>query len=593
MIKSLKIFLILLLIASQAQAGTTLRRVKLMDADNNLVDVQYPLSVDGADAHEKDINVAASSSGTFTGNVVDLVNSYTDSLKLVDSSATNPKTFTIHFERPITTNSLGLASPTGSNFSNVRIELQSSTGNIRNQVDDSGNNAKRTDHLYQFTKTTFIKAVVEFHTADPVGLNASKIDKIQSRSISAIDGYVSETNSTDTPLTSGSSFTGGQVDTLNYGMVMVAVHSDVASATDGLEIQFRSTATGTWRTTDSYTIPAATDKTYSIQAVRRFMRVIYTNGLTAQSTFDLQTVLKPVYVKPSSHRVKDAVSGEDDAELVININKAEDPSGTSVSIGATESHNLKVANAEDALNIAQGNVVGQSTVHKFGRGADIDTADGFVVLWDGAEYNVALKTYTYSTSADIDRISSDNASDTEPIEILGLDTNWDLVTQTKTLTGQTPVALDTPLIRVFRMKNVGTSDIAGNVFCFVNVTTTLGVPDTITNTRAMINNGNNQTLMALYTIPAGKTGYIISWYAALSSAKASSLNNMEMKARPFGGVFQLKHTSTLSSTGSSHVQHTYFVPQSFPAKTDFVMLSDSSVNDNAVSAGFDLVLIDD
>ena len=268
------------------------------------------------------------------------------------------------------------------------------------------------------------------------------------------------------------------------------------------------------------------------------------------------------------------------------------PDGTVTNIGATKSDNLKVADAEDAFNIAQGNVVGQSTIHKFGRGADIDTGDGFVALWDGAEYAAALKTYTFSTSADIDRISSDSVADTEPIEITGLDTNWDVVTQTKTLTGQTPVALDTSLIRVYRMVNVGTSDLAGSVFCFVNVATTLGVPDTITNTRAMINNGNNQTLMAIYPVPSGKTAYIINWYGALSSAKASSFNNLQMKARPFGQVFQLKHTSTLSSAGSSHIQHMFNVPQAFPAKTDFMMLSDSSVNDNAVSAGFDMILVD-
>ena len=109
----------------------------------------------------------------------------------------------------------------------------------------------------------------------------------------------------------------------------------------------------------------------------------------------------------------------------------------------------------------------------------------------------------------------------------------------------------------------------------------------------MINNGNNQTLMTIYTVPAGKTAYVISWYGVLSSAKASSFNNMELKARLFGQVFQLKHTSTLSSAGTSYIQHKFDVPHAFPEKTDFIMFSDSSVNDNAVSAGFDLVLIDD
>jgi hypothetical protein len=572
----------------QCISGNNDQAILLKDSGGNPISANFPLQVDGDSIYSKDVNATLSDKGDFSGDILTLFNDY--ETEIVDATANNPKSLTIHLLRPVKSNEVAIGSKTG-NFSNVVVKLKDLAGTVRTVVDFRTDSTKYTSNRYQFTTNVFIEITVEFHTADTVTLSGMYVPKVQSRAISAIDGYVSETNTSEIPLAGGGVFTGGQVDTLNYGMAIVSVYADQDSLTDGLEIQFRSTPTGTWRAADNYSITALSEKTFSIQTVRRFMRVVYRNGAAAQTVFDLQTALKPVYVKPSSHRVADSISGQDDAELVKANLTALGPSAF-VNIGATASDNLKIANAEDALNIAQGNVVGYSTVHKFGRGANIDTADGFVVLWDGAEYNNALKTYTYSTTADIDRISSDNNSDTVELEIQGLDTNWNQVTQTKTLTGQTPVALDTSLVRVFRIKNIGSADIIGNVFCFVNVTTTLGVPDTITNIRAMIKNGNNQTLMALYSIPAGKTGYIISWYGALSSAKASSFNNLEMMARPFNGVFQLKHTSTLTSTGSSHVQHTFFVPQAFPEKTDFVMLSDSSVNDNAVSAGFDLILID-
>lgn len=565
----------------------------LKAANGQAITVQNPLPTDGDSIYEKDINVSESTNGTFTGNVVDLFNDYTDTVALVDNSATNPKTFEIQFTRPVTTNEIGFASANG-NFSNVKIDLVSLAGNVRNAVDESAIDTKRTDRLFQFTKTTFIKAIVEFHTADPVSLNAGKIQKILARSISSIDGLVSISNSSTDLLLAGETFTGGSVDTLNYGIVLVTVAADVDSAVDGVEVQFRSGPNATWRTSDKYTFSAPEhDEPVSVQTVRRFMRVLYANGTSDQGVMDLETTLKPVYIKPSSHRTEDEISGQDDAELVINVNKARKPDGTYTSIGATDSENLKIANAEDAFNVAQGNVVGQTSVHKFGRGANIDSADGLVVLWDGAEYAALLKDYTYSATDDIDRISSDNNGDTVDIEIHGLDANWDVVVQTITLTGQTPAVLTTDLIRVYRMVNVGATDLAGNVFCFVNDTTTLGAPDTITNTRAMIINGNNQTLMCLYPIPNAKTAFILNWYGSLSSAKASSFNNLEMKARPFGKVFQLKHTSSLSSAGTSYIYHNFTVPQSFPSRTDFVMLSDSSVNDNAVSAGFDLILVDD
>ena len=293
------------------------------------------------------------------------------------------------------------------------------------------------------------------------------------------------------------------------------------------------------------------------------------------------------------------------ASVVARLQAAK-PDNTITDINATTGGNLKISLeefdetfytnplpvADFRLLVAEGLIPGHSTVHKYGRGANIDTVDGFVDLWDGAEYDNALKTYTFSTTADIDRVSSSDATDTQNIIIEGLDINGDFVSQSKTLTGQTPVALDTSLWRVFRMYNDDSTDFAGQIFCFVNVTTTAGVPDTITNTRAMINDGNNQTLMSIYTIPNGKTGYVEHWYGVMSAARTSNCN-LRMRARPFGKVFRLKHTSTLESTGSSHIQHNFEYPQKLPAKTDMIMSADTDVNDNAVSAGFELLLVDD
>ena len=115
---------------------------------------------------------------------------------------------------------------------------------------------------------------------------------------------------------------------------------------------------------------------------------------------------------------------------------------------------------------------------------------------------------------------------TTDIEVQGLDTNWDLVTQTITLTGQTRKALTTDLIRVFRMKNVGATAFVGNVFCYVNGGgLSVGVPDTEADVRAVMQIGNEQTLMALYSIPNGKTGYLSSFYFSNSGTEEISLRN--------------------------------------------------------------------
>ena len=116
----------------------------------------------------------------------------------------------------------------------------------------------------------------------------------------------------------------------------------------------------------------------------------------------------------------------------------------------------------------------------------------------------------------------------------------------------------------------------------------------MTTVRALIDNGNNQTEMAIYTIPNGKTGYMRSWYASSAGANKSSNYVIKLKARPTGGVFQLKHRMAI--TDSSPYQHKYIETPSFAAKTDLIMTAEMLVaggTEASVSAGFDLVLVDD
>ena len=85
------------------------------------------------------------------------------------------------------------------------------------------------------------------------------------------------------------------------------------------------------------------------------------------------------------------------------------------------------------LEVSKGNISGSTYVHKFGQAPDFDTGDGEVNMWDGADDgNSNLMTYTYSSTADIDRISSSDNGDTQDIEIQGLDTSGNLTIQTIT-----------------------------------------------------------------------------------------------------------------------------------------------------------------
>jgi hypothetical protein len=403
-------------------------------------------------------------------------------------------------------------------------------------------------------------------------------------------------NSSEALLGIGAVFTGSWVDTLDYGTAIVGVESDVDSATDGLVIEYSTNGVHACQD-DKFTITGGIGKVFSVGMSNRYMRVKYTNGGVGQGSFHLQTILKNSPIKNSSHRINDSIVAEDDAELMKSVITGETPAGTFTNVQVTADGNLSISDNSSGLSIAAGDVAGTTFVHKFGNAPDFDTSDGSVVCWDGADDGgINQMQYTYSTTADIDSLSSDNNGDTQDIEVQGLDTNYDLVIQTITLTGQTRKALDTSLIRVFRLKNVGSTNLAGQLYCYVNTALTTGTPNDKTKIRALIDNGNNQTLMALYTIPNGKTGYMRDWYAGVAGASKSSNYVIDVYARPFGQVFQLKHKSAIGDNGTSQTKHKYTEPEVFQAKTDIMMeVSMQAVGGTgaAVSAGFDLVLIDD
>jgi len=237
--------------------------------------------------------------------------------------------------------------------------------------------------------------------------------------------------------------------------------------------------------------------------------------------------------------------------------------------------------------VAEGDFSNYTFIEKFGENADIDTGTVPEDIWSQGGV------YTFSTTADIDRLSSSSASDTQSITIQGLDTNWAEVTQTITLTGQTPVALTTSLIRVFRMFNSNSTDLVGTVYCFVNGAVTGGVPNTVADIRATIAIGSGQTEMCIYTIPAGKTGYFLGGYVTLSR---TGNNNavFTSKIRTFGGVFRTVSRVASVATGTSSWTYRYPIGLPLAAKTDILLrCEDVSANDTGVSGGFTILLKDD
>lgn len=222
------------------------------------------------------------------------------------------------------------------------------------------------------------------------------------------------------------------------------------------------------------------------------------------------------------------------------------------------------------ISVAKGLVEDFAGVQKFGYNSAVGTS--FETIWDGNN------TYTYPSSAGTaTATSSDTVSDnTGTVEIQGLDSNYDLATETLTIGG---AAGTTSFIRVFRafMKtaNTGNSNV-GTISITVSSTTV-----------AQIRAGYGQTLMALYTIPRNTRGFIIQIDVGSSKDLENEIRIIT-KEISNGNVWR---TRDFITTRGGFMQKHYTYPIVVEEKTDIEIVGKASAT-SAISAGFEFFLED-
>jgi len=222
------------------------------------------------------------------------------------------------------------------------------------------------------------------------------------------------------------------------------------------------------------------------------------------------------------------------------------------------------------INVDKQLVEDFSGVTKFGYSSSVGGT--FQTIWDGNS------TYIYPSSAGTATVTSTNtASDNGgTVEIQGLDSNYDIATETLVIGGS---AGTKSFIRVFRavMKTATT----GNA----NVGTLSVIVSTVT--VAKITPEYGQTLMSVYTIPRNKRGYIVQ----LDVGSSKDLENeirIIAKQITNGNVWNTKEFLT---TRGGFIQKNYIYPLKFDEKTDIEIVAKSSAT-SSISAGFELFLED-
>ena len=228
---------------------------------------------------------------------------------------------------------------------------------------------------------------------------------------------------------------------------------------------------------------------------------------------------------------------------------------------------------------------GYGQIHKFGA-VPAMSQDTNGTIWDENDTVYPWATVDANTVLTVNVVAPNNEGsartthDGDSVEIQGLDGNYDLQTETVTISGSSATTTNT-FKRVFRARftNGGSFDPnSERILIKSNGTTVAKILENI-----------GQTLMSIYTIPAGKTGYLMRLDV---TAQGTATGSFKLFCRDNGvGSFRVKHTAEVNGVGGAY-QLTYPLPQPLLEKTDIDARMHTLSNNGRYTCTFDILLVD-
>ena len=226
------------------------------------------------------------------------------------------------------------------------------------------------------------------------------------------------------------------------------------------------------------------------------------------------------------------------------------------------------------LQVSRGLVTGHKRLFKFGFNSDID--DSIEDIWDGGGE------YTYQSSAVAMTVTSGGGATDNGVQVTvqGLDASYNEVSEAVTLAGSGTATTTQTYLRVYRAFILGSQEPTGDI--------------TIANggtTYAKVLDGEHQTLMALWTVPAGYTAYLFQTDVTAFTEQNNKFATVQIQTRELNGIFRTKDKFAIVE--NSHKQE-YIAPIPIPEKTDVRVraIASSSNAELEVSAGLDIIYIE-
>jgi len=244
--------------------------------------------------------------------------------------------------------------------------------------------------------------------------------------------------------------------------------------------------------------------------------------------------------------------------------------------------------------VAKGNVIGHSLVHKFGT-ALLTTTPAVISQTGAYQVPMAAVTLEFVSSDANDTVAGSGAQE---VTVMGLDLNWNEVTTTVETDGVTAVIIDTDFIRIFRWFVSRSGTYASSSISSHAGVLTLQVSGggTVWDTIPIVPFPIGQSVIGAYTIPKGKAGYLLSKQIFVDSTKTADIYFFQRAhaddvTPPYSGVRRIVERE-VGIAGTLTMD--FRSPKGpFVGPCDVGFIGSVSVSDADASAEFELLLVDD
>ena len=286
-----------------------------------------------------------------------------------------------------------------------------------------------------------------------------------------------------------------------------------------------------------------------------------------------------VYVPPTQARLHNVIStSADDTGTVIS-------SGTATGGSATTIIDSGASFQSQGTPVAAGDAVLNDTNVSIGQVISIDSEIQLTVaMWSSPNSGLVIDP---TESGDSYRVVTNASTGASIFHVLGLNSSFLEINEFVVLNGTNNVATANSYVRQYRARVFG----PGTTGAVGVITSTAQTDNTVS---CQIIDGNNQTLMSIYTVPINQTAYITRWWGSLAKdVAAAAISDIQLRAGTMAAIGYLLQTRAIgNTTADSSFDWVYEIPVPIPGGTDIWIEANSTKSDTSISGGFDILLVD-